>query len=377
MSKKKANKGKQTKFEYKNWAIFIVCALVLVGAGILISTQDKDKKENKKEEASPEVEQKVEEYDPLEYVQLGEYVGVHVSMKVTKAEIQSEIDSLLEEHAVYEQLPGVVQDGDMVYADFEGYVNGVKMDDTCGSDYIEIGSGEWLDGFETSLIGRSTGETAIFALSVPEGTYGDPSIDGQTVEFHVMIQYLCGDQILPEYNDAFVQSISKKYKTTKEYEKHIRKRLEKDNEEQKAEYVWSEVMDGSVVINYPETLLQASSQEVLQGYYDMAEVYGTTREEIFPAFGYTDEQEFVNGDLPELAQDTAKEYLVSQAIAQKEGISYTQEEYEEFREEEYSYQDGAYDTMEEFEADRKAYLENQMLLRRVKDWLAERAEFTY
>lgn len=377
MGKEKQNTGKNSNRERWMYIMMAVVAIVLIGAGLLLKNFLDKKKEPEKQVKKETQEEQTEEesYNPLDCVELGKYTGVKVSLKVTKEDLQSEIDSILDEHVIYEQLSGTVQQGDMIYADFEGYVSGQKVDSTCGTDYIEIGSEEWTEGFENSLIGASTGQTAVFSLGIPEGTYGDPAVDGQNVEFHVMVHYICGDEILPEYNNDFVQSISKKYDTVKEYNAHLRKKLKKENEDQKEEFTWADVMEVCDVKKYPEGLLEEARQEVLQGYDDMAEIYGCSREEVFVSFGYESEQDFIDNDLEELAKDTAKEYLVAEAIAAKEGISFTGEDYTLMLEEEYSYVQDQYSTIEAFEADKRNYLENQTRLQSVKKWLSEHAKY--
>ena len=370
--KKQIQKERQNR---QQWIIVIggICALVLV-IGILCGKVFMNKDDDKGESVA--VTHENESYNPQDYVTLGQYTGLTVSLAVTDEDLQDEIDSIMEDYVTYEPLSGTAQAGDMVYASFEGYIDGQRVDSTCGEDYVELGSGEWLEGFEEGIIGTATGDTADFVIAVPEGAYGDASIDGHNVEFRVTVQYICGEEIKPEYNDEFVQSISKKYDTVEAYNEHLRKKLKKENEEQKAEYSWSDVLESCSVNGYPESLLEYSKGEVLQGYYDMAEVYGCEPEEIFTSFGYESEQAFVEGDLVSLAQDTAKEYLVSEAIAAKEGISYTQEEYNAFRDEEYTYVTDTYDTVEAFETDKREYLEKQTLLKSVKNWIAGQTNFT-
>lgn len=316
------------------------------------------------------------DYNPAEYVKLGKYVGLQISLAVTEEDIKDEVDTVLEDHITYEQVAGTTESGQKIYADYEGYVDGQRMDVTCGSDYVELGSGDWPEGFEANLIGASTGETKIFTIPVPEGTYGDETVDGKEIEYHVAIQYICGREIKPEYTDEFVQSISKKYKTTEEYTEYLRQKLKKENDEQKEEYAWSEVVQKAKAKKYPKSLLEDAKKEVLQGYYDMALVYGCSREEIFPQFGYESEQDFADTDLKPLAKDTAKEYLVAEAIAAKEGISYTEEQYQKYLEEQYSGMTDKYDTAEAYEEDNKMYLEHQVLMEQVKAWISDRTEYT-
>lgn len=367
----------QGKKRFSKWVPAACAAAVVLVVGVLLAVgqkkpvPEKDQQKESVVSAAPR-----ETYDPLEYVELGKYVGVKVSLAVSKEEIQEEIQSRREDKLFYEQEQGTVQEGDKVYADFEGRVDGLVVDSTCGSDFIDVGSGEWLDGFETALIGCNTGEQVAFSLHVPEGTYGDSEVDGKDVEFTVTLHYICGEEIIPEYNDDFVRSVSKKYKTTKEYDKHIKRVLRKENEEQKAEFVWTEVMADSKIRKYPKQLLQDARREVLQGYYDMAAVYECSREEVFQSFGYENEEDFIENALNSLAKGTAKEYLLAQAVAAKEKITYTQEEFDEIKEEEYSYVEESYPTVEDFANEKKEYLNNLALLAAVKNWICERTDFT-
>lgn len=360
----------------------IICAVVLV-VGIVIGiacawaypmlklkfSSENEKKEEKLEEVV------VEEYDAYECVELGKYKNREVSLAATEDDIQIEIDSLIEEYTTYEQKRGIAQEGDMVYADFEGYVDGKKVDDTCGSDYVEIGSEQWLPGFEDAIIGMQCDQTKKFKIDVPEGTYGDDSIDGKTVEFKVTLKYICGESIVPEYDDEFVQSISK-YKTTKQHMASIKKKLEKENEEDKLEFVWSDVMDDCKVTKYPETLLASARKEVLQGYYDLADLYGVSHDEIFQSFGCEDEENFKETQLEDLAKDTVKEILVSEVIAWKENIEYTKEDYDEILKDEYENNSDSYDSKEDYEEQNMNYLKHTALIVVVKDWLGENTNFT-
>jgi len=326
-------------------------------------------------EAQKEEKEVDEKYDAQQCVKLGKYKGITVSLAATDEDIQIEVDSLLEEHTQYEQKSGTAVDGDMVYADFDGYVGGKKKEDTCGSDYIEIGSGSWLEGFEEAFIGMKTGQKKEFTVDVPEGTYGDSEIDGHEVLFKVKLQYICGDEIVPEYNDEFVQSISE-YKSVKEYNAYLKKRLEKENEEDKLEYAWSEVMDASKVTEYPESLIKAAEEEVLQGYYGMAEIYGVSHDEIFQSFGCEDEQDFRDTQLDELAEDTVKEWLVAEAISQKENVNYTEEDYASLLQEEYEGNSDSYKNKEEYEEANQFYLEHMALIQAVKEWIGKNTTYT-
>lgn len=348
-----------------------VCILVVgIFMGILISRYMAKDSGEKKQTA----ETNDRDYNVEDCIKLGEYDGIQVSLAVSQEDIDSEIESLQEEYTTYEEKSGTVIDGDMIYAEFEGYVNNKRMEDTCGSDYIEIGNGDWLPGFEEAFIGAKTGKKIEFTLSVPENTYGDERIDGKEVTFKAKVQYICGESIVPEYTDDFVQSISS-YNTVTEYNDYLRNKLLKENEEDQKEFAWSDVLEDCKVITYPEDMMKEARQEVLQGYYDMADLYGYTHDEIFESFGRKNEQDFVDNDLDELAQDTVKETLVAEAIAKREGIQYSDEEYDKLVEEEYSYNTDTYNNKKDYEETNRSYLRREALAGAVKTWIEEHAEF--
>lgn len=193
-------------------------------------------------------------------------------------------DGLIQDNVTYEQKKGTVQEDDKIYAKFNGYIDGKKVDDTCGEEVIELGSDQFVKGFESAFVGAKTGKQITFKINIPKGTYGDDTIDGKEVTFKATVKYICGDEIVPTWNDKFVQSISD-FRTAKEYEADIRTELAKENENNKQDFAWTEVLENAKVKKYPEELLEDAKQEVLQGYYDMADMYGMSHDEIFQSWG--------------------------------------------------------------------------------------------
>ena len=358
------------EFIKKNKKIIIMAVLgiVLFAGGIVIGRLLPDGEDN----GQKKIGKNYKAVDCIEFEE--DYNKLEISLAVSQEDIDVEIDSIKEENTVYEQKAGNVSDGDMIYADIVGYVDGRRADDTCTEDFVIIGSGDWLDGFEDALIGIKTGTTAEFTISVPDGSFGNKDIDGHDVLYNVKVEYICGDSIVPEYNNEFVQSISD-YETTEEYTNYIKEKLLEENQSDRADYAWTDVMDICKVKTYPEDMLEKARDTVLQGYYDMAELYGYSEDEIFVQFGYESKEDFINGDLEELARDTVKEQLLARALADKEDISYTQEEYDEIVDEEYYYYEDKYSSKEEFEKDHKEELEDLVLMSVVKKWMEDNLKY--
>lgn len=111
----------------------------------------------------------------------------------------------------------VVADGDIVIIDYVGKLDGVPFAGGTGySQELEIGSGQFIDGFETGLIGAKKGETRNLTLQFPIDYY-ELSLAGKEVVFEVTV-YSMAMQVTPEYDNEFVKKITNgTYSTTDEF----------------------------------------------------------------------------------------------------------------------------------------------------------------
>ena len=92
------------------------------------------------------------DYKALDYVTLGEYKGLKVTLAstaVTDEEIDSEISSRLTQNDKVETLEeGTVENGDIANIDYEGMKDGVAFDGGTDKGYdLSIGSGTFIEGF--------------------------------------------------------------------------------------------------------------------------------------------------------------------------------------------------------------------------------------
>lgn len=98
------------------------------------------------------------------------------------------------------------QKGDFAVVDFEGRMNGVPVENATGSEHtLELGSGEFIPGFEEGIEGMKIGDTRTLTLKFPV-EYHAPQLAGQPVEFQVVLKGL-KKRDLPELNDEFVKTL--------------------------------------------------------------------------------------------------------------------------------------------------------------------------
>lgn len=355
----------------------IICVLIVglisgIAAGYFLN-------QNKKEEKSSEqISSYSKDFDVLKYIEIGDYKNITVNVGMSEDDIKSEIASLLEDNTKYKKKQGKVKDGDKVYAKYAGFIDGKKIDVTCGEDYIDVGSGDWLKAFEKALLGAVTGKKVKFTCKVPKGTYDDERVDGHKVNFEITVKYICGKKIVPKFNNKFVNRISSgKYKTVGEYRKYIKEKLLKENKNDRGDYAWSDVMELCNVIKYPSDMMALAEKENLQGYYDMAEIYGYSIDEVLKQYGYNNLADFKKYDLAELAKDTVKENLAAMAIAKLENIKYSDEDYKSVLDEEYEYNSEKYAAKSDYEKENKEAIINETTLNAVKKWLADNLKYDY
>lgn len=146
------------------------------------------------------------------------YLGLEID-----AVTQEEVDAYILEvrntnkERVLKSADEVVANGDIVIIDYVGTIDGVAFAGGTGySQELEIGSGQFIDGFEDGLIGAKKGETRVLKLQFPID-YWELEMAGKEVQFEVTV-YSIAMQIAPEYNDELVKKITNgTYSTTDEF----------------------------------------------------------------------------------------------------------------------------------------------------------------
>lgn len=277
-----------------------------------------------------------QDLDLEEYVKVADYKGLSrddINVSVSKEEIKEQVNADVEETAETKEVKsGKVKDGDVVNIDYSGTKDGEAFDGGTASGYdLEIGSDTFIDGFEDGLIGKKVGSTCELNLTFPED-YNTESLAGEDVVFTVTINSI-KTEVVPEYNDEWVQANSE-VKTTAEYEAQVKENLLEEKEENAKDNIvntlWQEVLDDSEVIKYPEENVNNYITELEKQWDDMVETYGMEKEELWESYGLDDEDAY-NEYNKGIAQDYVKEQMVLYYIAEKEGLSYSDDDADELR----------------------------------------------
>lgn len=319
-------------------------------------------------------------YDLSEYVKTANYKGLEmekIEVSVSDEEVSTQVEANVEDTKTTEEVKeGTVAKNDTVNIDYEGKIDGETFSGGSAEDTdLTIGSGQFIDGFEDGLIGKPVGSTQTLNLKFPDD-YNSSEVAGKDVVFTVTINHIVKETI-PEYNDAWVADNSD-VETTAEYEQQVRDELYKEKEDQaKSDAIsdlWSQVVESSEVIKYPEDEVNKYVEEIETQYQAMADNNGMELKDLWEQYGIESEEEY-NTENKETAQAYVKEQMVMYDIAEKEDLSYTDEEEEELRTqlEDAGYQDDE-TFVETFGQDMDTYIELALTFNKVGEFIYDNAK---
>ena len=143
-------------------------------------------------------------------IKLGNYKGIEAEVTkqpVADIEVDNEIQRLVAQSTSLIEKDGDVTNGDVTTIDFEGFKDEVAFDGGKAEGFqLEIGSGQFIPGFEEQMIGMKKGETRELNLTFPEN-YGAADLAGADVVFKVTVHKI-EEKKEAELNDAFVASLN-------------------------------------------------------------------------------------------------------------------------------------------------------------------------
>jgi len=119
------------------------------------------------------------------------------------------------------------QMGDTAVVDFEGFVNGGPLENGVGVDHnLELGSKQFIEGFEEAIVGMKIGDKKTVNLKFPD-PYHSAEIAGKPVDFNVTLKGLKKKE-LPEINEELLAQIGTK-QTVEEFKKTLRDDIEQSD----------------------------------------------------------------------------------------------------------------------------------------------------
>jgi len=262
-------------------------------------------------------------------VALGQYKGIEAEKKeynVTDEEVDKEIETIREKNArLIDISDRPVKNGDITIIDFKGFVEDKQFAGGTSENYsLEVGSGQFIPGFEEQLVGAELGKEIDVNVQFPK-EYNSEELAGKPALFKVTVKEIKEKQ-LAELDDEFAKDVSE-FDTLDELKEDIRKKKEEQYKRLEKQQYEDEVINKAVenaTVDIPEVMVDAQVRIMLRDFDYQLRYQGLNLEAYL---------KYMNMDIEKLKEsyrDTAKSRVKSQLVLEKvaevEGIAAAEED---------------------------------------------------
>lgn len=263
-------------------------------------------------------------------VELGEYKGLEVEAQdttVTDEDVEAELKQLQERQAelvVVED--GAIENGDTAVFDFEGFVDGEAFEGGQAENYsLEIGSGQFIPGFEEQMVGLKAGEEKDIEVSFPE-EYHAENLAGKPATFKVKLHDIKRKE-LPALDDEFAKDANEEVETLEELKTQLKDKLTKDKEHQAEHAVRDTLVEKAAEnakIDIPEAMVNTEVDRMLQEFEQRLQSQGMNLELYFQFSGQ--DEEAMREQFKVDAEKRVRVNLTLEAIAIAENLEASDED---------------------------------------------------
>ncbi|WJP97049.1 trigger factor [Macrococcus bovicus] len=265
-------------------------------------------------------------------VKLGDYKGLEVEAQDTELsdeEFQSALDTELSRKAeLTVKEDGEVAEGDVVNLDFDGYVNDEQFEGGKAEGYdLEIGSGQFIPGFEEQLVGTKVGEEKDVNVKFPE-EYHAEELAGKDAVFKVKINEIKTKEV-PELDDELAKELDASADSADAYKEKFRSDLAEQKKVQAENMLKEELINlatDNAEIDIPQAMIDTELGRMMQEFEQRIAQQGLNLDLYYQFSGQTEEQ--LKESMSEDAAKRVKTNLTLAAIANAENIEISDEDVE-------------------------------------------------
>ncbi len=262
-------------------------------------------------------------------VEVKDYKGMEVEKtvkEVTDEDIDRELKKLQEKAVRIVTVDDrAAETGDTVTIDFEGFKDGVAFDGGKAEDFeLELGSGQFIPGFEEAVAGHSIGEQFEINVTFPE-EYQVADLAGAPAVFKINLKAISKKE-LPEIDDDLISETTE-FDTLDEFKADAKKKLEEANEKQADNEVETALFDklvDNMTAEIPEVMFENRANEMVNELAQRLQPQGISLDMYMQYTGQTAEQ--LKATYMDQATRQVKLRLALEQVVKNEGIEATEEE---------------------------------------------------
>lgn len=256
-------------------------------------------------------------------VELGEYKNLGIEkakVEVSEEEIDKEIEHLVAQNAnlVTSEEPAKI--GDTVVIDFVGSVDGKEFDGGKADNYnLELGSHQFIPGFEEQLVGSKSGDEVTVNVKFPEQYVAE--LAGKDASFKVTVHEV-KSKVVPELNEDLIKELNipevKDVASLREYEK---KHIESHKDSHATSELLDKIMDKIIAgakIELASEIIDEEVEGMKKNMEQQMSQRGLTMEQYLQITGQ--KQEDLEANMRKDAEKNLRGILAMEKIAQVENI---------------------------------------------------------
>ncbi len=258
-------------------------------------------------------------------VKLGQYKDVEVQYEEYKTEegaLDKELSMTQRRFSTLETVDRASNATDTVVFDFEGFVNGEKIEHGEGKNYsLDLAHSNFIPGFAEGLVGHSKDEEFTIDVTFPE-EYHEDKLKGAKAQFKIKMHEV-KERKLPELNDELAKKAGKD--TLDALKEDIQKYLDdlaKDqNDRRKSDAIFNKIVE-TTEIKIQDSMLNREYEAIVSDAKATAAQQGQSYEKLVEAEG----KENVEKRFREEAEKRIINSLIIEEIAKEADIKIEQKD---------------------------------------------------
>ncbi|MGC2122973.1 MAG: trigger factor [Xanthobacteraceae bacterium] len=243
-----------------------------------------------------------------------------LSAPVSEEEIDKALEAIAEQNRPFAGKAEGAEKGDRVTVSFQGTMNGQAFEGGSGEDVpIQLGSGQFIPGFEDHLSGIKAGESRTFDVKFPE-SYPAPAVAGKEATFAVTAKTVEAPGTVT-VDDEFAKTLG--LESLAKLRDALRERIEREHSSasrQKVKRALLDQLDTQHKFDPPPTLVEEEFNNVWQTIENDLKQQGRT----FADEGTTEEK--ARADYRAIAERRVRLGLVLAEIGEKNNIKVTDDQ---------------------------------------------------
>ncbi|PTQ84720.1 trigger factor [Trichococcus patagoniensis] len=263
-------------------------------------------------------------------VKLGEYKNLKVEKQdriVTDEDVENNLKEKQERQAELVLKEEGAELGDTAVIDYEGFVDGVAFEGGKDQNHsLELGSNQFIPGFEEQLVGVKAGEEKDVVVTFPED-YQAEDLKGKEATFKVIVHEIKTKQ-LPALDDEFAKDVDEEVASLDELKAKIRKELEESKtaaaDEAVQDLALRQAVANAEIVELPHVMVHDEVHRQMDLFLNDMQRQGISPELYYQITGTTEKDLHVQMESD--ADERTKTSLVLEQIIKDENIVVSEEE---------------------------------------------------